>query len=176
MKRWQQTALGVGTAAVVLVGWFWWWSQPSVQVPRAFAAIAAAMRDGDARDVMARIHRDYRWAEQWPTIYSHREMLGEGADPAPGEDPDRALALSGLRRLFLFHLQNPLQFTWRVVDLKQVGEVIEARVDIGLTSAGGGLATIDPPIHGVRFRLKRASWWPALFISGHDAIAGPRLP
>ena len=163
----------LGGLVLLLASWWAWNARDAVQVPAAFAALAEAVADGDAGDVVACVHPDYDWQRTWPEIAARqgelRTALGGSNDPEL--DRPRGLARAGLRRLFALHIVNRLELTWRLQSWRALPDgSIEAVVDLGLDAPQGSLATIRPMATGLRFTLKRYGLSPRLRILAHDPL------
>src|SRR4051812_3467688 len=151
-------------AAVVVLAWWLWWRSPSIQAPKAFAALAAAIQEGDPGGVLARIHPEYDYRGLWPDLFGSDEM--RGYQPKP-------MAYAGLKQLFEHHRADPITVVWQVHEVRPRDDgAVDVIASLRLTAASGHLMV--GPEHALdhhRFVLARDGWSAALLVRGHDPIA-----
>ena len=146
-------------AVVVLTGWFVWWRSPGVQVPRAFAALEAAIESGNAAGTLAVLHADYDLRAQFPNL------VGETDDP-------RRAVLGLLFGVYQIQRGDPFIFdsTLGPVETGKDGSA-EVHATIHLSCRSGQLPfTIDPTLRR-RFVLRRDGWLGRYRIVDHDQVA-----
>ena len=146
-------------ALVVALGGFLWWRSPGVQVPRAFAALEAAIEGGDAGGTLAALHPDYALGAQFPNL------VGESADP-------RRAVLGLLFAVYQMQRDDPFIFdcTLGPVETRADGAAV-VHATMHLSCRSGQLPfAIDPTLRR-RFVLQRSGWLGRYRFADHDRIA-----
>jgi hypothetical protein len=135
--------------------------RPTVQVPACFERIAEGFSQHDPGTVMACIHRDYDFHQQWPQVFENPETA-------------RDLAAQLLVQLFLMGRSNPTTLTWSIASLHPMPEPNphgrwEALATVSVS--GDPFARATPKPLTLRFVLQRGSWLTGRWqIVDHDHI------
>lgn len=161
----QRLIIALG-AMLVFMGWYWYWSSPSVQVPRTFTRIREGVNESRAGLILDQLHPDYSVKDCWPNLFNDYGGLA-----TPGGF--RLLAQQGVQLLLRSHADDPvvMSFDLHKITAQPDGSV---QVDVSIqfsTRSGNSLRLIDPPLVHKHFVLARASSiFPALYIASHEPL------